>query len=217
MYRSEAATAAGFVQQLACSYLANGYHYYVVGEVPERKAPEEVDRKLVERYGLGSSKWVRARRKKAGLANVNYIRFRRFFVLCATAGRHDFFTAHAGQVRRIHDAPVAFGGYSIGYHRGFDGTWHVSVRIHPERYRDLKARLLDIATRRSGDQLAGEFARLHFEPYAPVRRQLLNLLRGVNRVRKVAGLEELPFSVLRLTRQIVRPFGDYEQKLEEAA
>lgn len=103
MYRSEAATAAGFVQQLACSYLANGYHYYVVGEVPERKAPEEVDRKLVERYGLGSSKWVRARRKKAGLANVNYIRFRRFFVLCATAGRHDFFTAHAGQVRRIHE------------------------------------------------------------------------------------------------------------------
>ena len=39
MYRCEAATAVGFVQQLACSYLLHGYHHYVVGELPEYKDP----------------------------------------------------------------------------------------------------------------------------------------------------------------------------------
>lgn len=49
---------------------------------------------------------------------------------------------------------------------------------------------------------------LRFEPYAPVRRQLLNLLRTVNRTRKRAGFEPLPVECLRLKRRIYRPFED---------
>lgn len=83
----------------------------------------------------------------------------------------------------------------------------MSVRIHPERYRSIKAYLLDLARRRSVEQIANEFAGLGFEPYAPVRRQLLSLLKAVNGERRVAGLARVPVECLRLRREVVRPFG----------
>lgn len=233
MYRCEAATAVGFVQQLACSYLGHGYHHYVVGEVPTKKDPRVVDARIVERYGLDVSRAARSRRKLAGLANAQFIRFRRFFVLCATdpVGGHEFFAAHPPrigprgdaipQVHHIKEKPIAFGGYSIGYHQGVDRKWHVSVRIHPERYRDLKAWLLDVATKRTAEHVVEAFRAVPFEPYAPVRRQLLNLLRAVNRERAVKGWSPVTMPMLDeawrapgegkrrawLSRRIVRPFG----------
>ena len=39
MYRCEATSLAGFVQQIAVSYVANGYYFYVLGRVPDRKDP----------------------------------------------------------------------------------------------------------------------------------------------------------------------------------
>ena len=46
-----------------------------------------------------------------------------------------------------------------------------------------------------------------FEPYAPVRKQLLGLLRLVNARRQAAGYANIPPTVLRLRRRIVKPFG----------
>jgi hypothetical protein len=89
------------------------------------------------------------------------------------------------------------------------------VRIHPEEYRKLKAYLLSLARHRSVENLTAVFHAIPFEPYAPVRRQLLNLLRGVNRERKAAGFEPVPTSALRLSRKGVKPFG--EESLKEAA
>ena len=109
-------------------------------------------------------------------------------------------------VKGVNSQPIAFAGYSIGWHRGVDRRWHVSVRIHPERYRSIKAYLLELARGRSAEQIAGEFAGLGFEPYAPVRRQLLSLLKAVNGERKVAGLTRLPVECMRLRRTVVRPF-----------
>jgi hypothetical protein len=218
-YRCEATSVVGFVQQFACCYVRHGYHYYVVGEIPPKKDPLAVDARIVERYGIGLSKFARARRKRAGLANVQYIRFRSFLVLCSTGprGEHRFFDEHAsGQIRNIREQPLAFGGYSIGWHRGVDRRWHVSVRIHPERYRSLKAYLLEIATRRSVDQLVAEFAGLRFESYAPVRRQLIALLKAVNRTRKTAGLASVPFESLRMRRNIVRPFESSRERSSES-
>src|SRR5689334_18499210 len=93
MYRCEATSIAGFVQQLAVSYIGNGYWFYVSGYVPEKKDPKMVDAKLIERYGIDVSKWVRTRRKKGGLANIHYIRHDRFWVLIATKGQHEFFAS----------------------------------------------------------------------------------------------------------------------------
>lgn len=206
-YRCGASSVEGFVQQLAISYIGHGYWFYVTGIVPERKDPRRVDEKLLEQYDAGISKWARARRKRAGLANVHYIRHGRFFVLIASRGEHRFFQDEPNHKDVRRDA-IRFGGYSIGYRLGVDRRWHPSVRIHPEEYRKLKGYLLNIACHRSVENLTREFRRIRFEPYAPVRRQLLNLLRAVNRLREAAGFEPVPVSALRLRRRVVRPFRD---------
>ena len=86
-YRCEATRVAGFVQQLAVAYIARGYFLYVMGEIPERKDPRVVDERLIAKYGLGVGKATRARRKAAGFANVQYLRYQRTFILVATPER----------------------------------------------------------------------------------------------------------------------------------
>jgi len=215
MYRCEATTVAGFVQQLAVGYVQHGHWFYVTGGVPERKDPRAVDRKLIERYGLDMSKWARARRKDAGRASVQYIRHGLFFVLIATAGRHEFFYDESN-IEDVRRRPIRFQGYSISYRRGVDRRFHVSVRIAPDEYLRLKSHLLGLAPHRSVEKLVGEFQRIPFEPYAPVRRQLLNILRAVNRLRGGAGFEPVPLPALRLRRRIVKPFGEDDARRVQA-
>ena len=201
MYRCESTSVKGFVQQLAVSYLAHGYWFYVVGQVPEGKDPRKVDEKLVARYQIDLSKWARARRKRAGLANLQYLRFGRFFILLATHGTHAFFEDEAASIRDARKTPIRFCGYAISYRNG-----HPHVRIEQEEYKRLRAYFLDLALHRSAERLGGELARLPFEPYAPVRGQLLAVLRAVNRERKRAGFEPVPKSCFRLVRRVCRPF-----------
>lgn len=214
-YQCEATSVEGFVQQLAVSYLGHGFCFYVLGEIPPSKDPGSVDAKLIARYGIGRSRWARARRKRAGMANMHYLRFERTFVLLASHGRHPFFEEEPGFRDARRDA-IRFGGYSISLKRGTDGRMHPSVRIHPNEYGKLRAYLLELARRRSVENLSAVFAALPFEPYAPVRRQLLNLLRIVNRARKEAGFEPVPTSALRLRRRVVRPFERMVRELEAA-
>ncbi|HJT76569.1 MAG TPA: hypothetical protein VJ739_05145 [Gemmataceae bacterium] len=201
MYRCEATSVEGFVQQLAVSYLGNGYWFYVMGEIPEGKDPRRVDEKLVTRYQIDLSKWARARRKRAGLANLQYLRHGRLFVLLATHGAHEFFEEEASSIRDARKTPIRFRGYSISYRNG-----HPHVRIELEEYKRLKAYFLELALHRSAERLGSELARLPFEPYAPVRVQLLAVLRSINRERKRAGFEPVPRSCFRFVRRVCRPF-----------
>jgi len=201
VYRCRTVSLAGFIQQLAVAYVAHGYWFYVRGWIPIDKDVEAVDRKLIDRYGIDISKWERARRKRAGLANLHYVRYGRTFVLIATHGQHWFFEAEAKVIRDIRRTPFKLGGYSVSYRNG-----HASVRIDGETYGRLKAYFAELAVRRSTQVVAEELRLLPFEPYAPVRRQLLNLLRGINRDRQQAGFEALPPTCLRLRRRVVRPF-----------
>jgi hypothetical protein len=212
-YRCEATSVAGFVQQIACSYLRHGYWWYATGVIPERKDPICVDVKLVDRYEIDLSEWKRSRRKHLGYANMHYLRYGRFFVLLATQGRHEFFEAERSLIRDFRRVPLRFAGYSISYRRGGrtrrgepDPKWHAHVEIERRHYNELKSHFLCRATHRSVENLAREFGRIPYEPYAPIRRQLLNILRSVNRARKHAGYELVPPSVLRLRRRIVKPF-----------
>jgi len=219
-YRCEATTVAGFVQQLV-NYVTNGYIYFVAGIVPTRKDPRDVDRKMVEKYDLDIREWTRARRKKAGRANVQYLRHGRFFVLVATPGEHLFFCEENGEGRLFRDArrsSIKFAGYSISRRRSHDGsTWHTHVRIDRRTYAELKAYLVGLARKRSVENLGVMLRRVQFEPYAPIRRQLLNILRAMNRERKLRGFEQVPTSALRLRRRIVRPFGDAGEGARDAA
>jgi hypothetical protein len=200
--RFAASTVEGFIQQLAVSCVARGYVFYVCGHLPGHKDPRELDRKMAERYHLALSKWSRARRKRAGLANVRYLRFDRFFVLVATPGEHRFFADEAGLIQDCRRVPIKFGGYSVSSRGG-----RAHVRIEREQYNLLKAYFLEVALRRRADALERMVASLPFEPYAPVRRQLLNLVRAINAERKAAGYEPLRYDCIRMKRRIVKPFA----------
>ena len=213
-YRAEATSVEGFVQQIACCYLRHGYTFYVTGTVPGHKDPRAVDAKLVAKYGIDVSESTRLRRKRAGSANLQYIRHGRFFAVLATKGVHRFFAEEGERVRDIRRHPITYAGYSISYRRGGrtragrpDPSWHAHVSIERTAYLGLRAELSDMALRRA-DELAAAFYHVPFERYAPVRRQLLILLRRVNEIRKQAGLSAIPVEVLGLRRRIVRPFGD---------
>ena len=205
MYRCEALSISGFVQQLAVSYLTHGYFFYVTGFIPEGKDPRVIDQKLIEKYGIDRSKWARARQKEAGYANMQYLRHQRFFVLLATHGHHRFFQDEARVIQDARKRPIKFAGYAISVHSG-----HAHVRIGQKIYQQLKSYLLSLALHRSGENIEAEFRKLHYEPYAPVRRQLLSILRAVNDRRRSARYEPLRSSCVRLRRRIVRPFDDLE-------
>ena len=203
VYRCRAVSLAGFIQQLAVAYVAHGYWFYARGWIPIGKDADTVDRKLIDRYGINISKWERARRKRAGLANLHYLRLGRTFVLIATHGQHWFFEAEAKAIRDIRRVPFKLGGYSVSFRNG-----HASVRIDQETYKRLKAYFAELALRRPADVVAEELRLLPYEPYAPIRRQELNLLRTVNRIRTQAGFEPLIPSCLRLRRTVCRPFSE---------
>src|ERR1017187_9525132 len=116
-YQFVATSVAGFVQQLAVNYVARGYYFYVTGTIPEGKDPTKTDRKIMEQYGIDISKWARVRRKRAGLANVHYLRHDRFYVIIATHGEHAFFAAEQNQIRNIRKQPLHFCCYAIGVGR----------------------------------------------------------------------------------------------------
>jgi len=212
-YRCEVASLEGFVQQIACCYLRHGYWWYVMGSVPKRKDPRLIDRKLIEKYDIAVSESTRARRKQLGRANLQYLRLDRTFVLLATKGKHSFFEEEHEAIRDIRHCPIKIRGYAISYRPGGrtrsgepDPRWHAHVEIERKKYLELKAYFLDLATHRSADKLAVAFYELPYEPYAPIRRQCLNILREVNRARGRAGYRPVPTEVLPMRRRPVRPF-----------
>jgi len=205
-YQYEAASVQGFIQQLAVAYVTHGYYFYVAGHIPPGKSPEHVDRVLMERYDVACSRWTRARRKVAGRANVHYLRYEGFFVLIATRGDHPFFEREREVLRDIRRHPISFAGYSVGVGTDPHGKVHASVRIAPEEYRWLKRFMVQFGRNASVPEIEREFRMLRFEPYQPVVRQVLNVLRAVNRVRKRAGLEQVPTDCIRTRRQVISPF-----------
>ena len=219
-YRCVVTSLEGFVQQLGSNILPHGYWFYVTGRVPAEKDPEAVDRKLIEKYGIAIFRQQRARRKLAGYANLHYLRFDRTWVILATHGLHTFFKEEASSIRDVRRVPIQVGGYSLSVKQGHflkkereedealpDGRMRVRVQIGRERYRDLRGYLLSIACHRSQDTLARELRSVPFEPYAPIRRQLLNLLRLINAKRQAAGYARVQPAVLRYKRRITHPFG----------
>lgn len=213
-YRCVATSQAGFIQQLAVGYISNGYYFYVAGVIPSNKSAARVDVKILAAYDIAISKWTRARRKRAGQANVQYLRYGRYYVIVATHGVHHFFAAEAKRVRDMRKTPILFMGYSIGCRRERGGgAHHASVRINRDTMWELKRKFVGNATKADLCKLYRAFQTLPFEPYAPVRNQLRTLLRAVNRARAVAGLELLPQTALRLQRSPVLPFNVEEGEI----
>ncbi len=181
-YRCVAPNVDTFVQQLAVSYVSKGYWFYVTGIVPAGKDPAAVDEKLIERYGIDLTKWARARRRKLGRASMQYIRHDRFFVLLATHGEHEFFELEKSSIRDVRHTAIRYARYTISYRGG-----HPHVAIDRAYLAGVRAHLETIASRVDGTAAAETLRSLRFRPFAPVRRQLLTLMRHTNDARARAG------------------------------
>jgi hypothetical protein len=204
-YQYEAISVSGFLAQLV-RYVAAGHYFYITGVIPERKPVHRVDQKLLALYDIAQPKWRRARRHRAGAAGIHYLRYGRFFVLIATHGKHRFFVDHARQVRDIRRTALKFRGYSIRHtFSAADRRWKVFVRLDRETYSDLRAYLLQLGVHpdfRLRDKMEDEFRRLPVVAYQPVHRQLLAILKSVNRKRRLAGLPKLDPSCIPRNRRI---------------
>lgn len=223
-YEYEATTVTGFVQRIATCLLRHGYVFYVQGTVKEGKDPREIDKKMLERYEVVQTEHARARRKERGLANLQYVRFDRTWVLMATAGYHPMKSAEEKNLRDIREAPIQIEGYSIYYKQGDfekkrspddplvrDHKWHARVLISDKRYRELRAYFLSIACHRTAEKLEAEIRALPFEPYKPLARQLRKIVRLVNKKRKAAGYAQLDVKkAVRWKRNIVGAFEPME-------
>lgn len=211
-YRCVATSPEGLVQQVAVSYLRHGYWWYVAGRIPANKDREQVDRKLVAKYGIDISERQRTSRKSQGLANMQYIRFDRWFCLLVTEGHHPVKSQE--KVRDCRRHPIRFEGYSISYRRSgitikghSDPKWHACVRIDQTTYKQLKQFIVERGKHRKSELVVKDLNRIPYARYAPVRRQILNIHRAVNKARSQAGFELIPVTALRLRRHVTKPFA----------
>ncbi len=207
MYRCEAKSVEAFVQQIAVSYVLHGYYFFAVGNIPEGKDLRAVDANITARYDLAISKWTRCRRKREGVAGVQYLRHGRFFVIAATEGEHKFLDNEKTTICDLRREPIQCFGYGIRCYQRRTGKWHPSVRIGDKEFAKLKQRLRKAALRLSAIALGEKIRRLPFAPFAPVRSQFLTLLRLVNRRRKRAGLPLVSGDCVRRKRKPVRVFN----------
>jgi hypothetical protein len=81
--------------------------------------------------------------------------------------------------------------------------WKVNIRLDKETYRTLKAHLVELGTRpryRDASRLEEELRQLPYQGYEPVVRQLLAIMRAVNRHRRRAGYVRVNYKVVTTKR-----------------
>jgi len=139
-YLCEAISTEGLIQQVALSYLRHGYWWYVTGMVPERKDPAIVDLNILTKYNIRKDWRFTAENKMRGVANLQYIRHHRFYLIMATKGWHEFKDREGTRLRDARSCPIliprefihetasglrkaqgkkhVFDGYAVSFRRG---------------------------------------------------------------------------------------------------
>ena len=208
-YHAEATSVAGFLQVLCANYLPRGCVFYVEGRLKSHMDARVIDADIIGRYEIAISKHARCWRKSQGMAVVHLLRYRLFFLLLASAGRHRFFEREAN-IKDARDSPVHFGDYTVSSLGG-----HSCVRLAPKIEQQLRCYFLELACCRSAAEIAREFTALPYEPFKPVVWQELKILRAVNAKRKIGGKGPVPEDCIRRRRRIPRPFdwgdADYDR------
>jgi len=221
-HKHEVTSLTGFLQRVATHLLPKGYFFFVQGTLPEGKDPRTLDAKLLAKYDVAKSEGARRWRKSQGLGNVQYVRYQHRWILVATHGDHPIREGEGENLKDARRVPIRIGDYALYVKRGNylkkelrdetakpDGKWRVRVLIAREPYRELCAYFLSNACHRRGEALAEALISLPYEPYAPVRKQLLKLLRLINSKRQAAGYSKLPPTCLRYKREIVKAFEEH--------
>jgi len=205
-YQYVATTLPGFVQQVAVHYIRWGYYYYTTGVVQHPKTPEAFDKKMLDQYGIYCSKDTRYRQKLRGEARVQYLRYKRLWILMATEGRHPVHLAEAKSFKKCDKYPIYVFGYSISYKAG-----HPHVRIRDYDFAHEREYLLKCAPAKK-EWLEAKFRSLKWQNYGPVVIQIRRLINLVNDERKRRGLEPIDKTCRVFKRRSVKVFAEQEKK-----
>lgn len=181
------------VQQLSMRLLNHGYVFYSTAHVPEHKAAEAVDVKLLLRYGGWLSRWQRARRwRDEGQAKVQYLRCGRLVVVVATQGTSPFFQHEA--FRDAREVPLCIGGYALSPGR---------VRIHRTAYNRLARYFEQVCCQRSQEWLERKLRALPFDHgFSGVRAQVVTLARMMSVRRKAHRQSKLSIEACIATKRL---------------
>lgn len=119
MYLPHEATNRDGLLALLVNLIAKGYRYYFTGKTKSGKAPDAIDRRMIDHYQANLPKWTRERRRRAGKANFRYIRYGETFFLLATEGQAEtFWLEDRSRIRDLRVTALRFSGYSISFRRG---------------------------------------------------------------------------------------------------
>jgi len=204
-YRYIASSEAGFVQQVV-RCVSKGYCYYVFGTVGQGKSAVKIDQKLLGKFDIAKSPSARCRAKQRGEANVQYIRFENFWLMMCTAkGRHHWKDEHTDAEGNptyfdFRDKALEVGRYAIALRR--DGQdkqkYRVRVALNLEAYKDLRAFYFEKGKHWSVERLADSLRRevKGLLAYRPIRVQMIELVRQINKRRRVQGFDRVPYRAL---------------------
>jgi hypothetical protein len=102
-----------FMRRIVFDYVRHGYTRAALFEIPERKAGDvaRIDRKLREDYRITDCRTTRMRQRRAGIASLVHLRFRRWVLLLATDGVHP----QEGRVmwHDLREKPLTIFGYTV--------------------------------------------------------------------------------------------------------
>lgn len=193
-------TVEAFIER-AVQLSMRGYTRNFTGEIPEHVNREGVDAKITGKYGLRTiSKASRARRKARGFSNLFYFRHERFFIVMATEGELEKRIGGEDPWKSLFERPLVYGPYELLLRReGGKGRPH--VRLREEVFRNERAFLIDLATRRNERYLETVVFNLPYNAYAPVRAQIKQIVEEMNERRDRRGFEPLSLSCVRFFRE----------------
>lgn len=180
MAQRDSHSLGDFLRRIAIDYVRYDYHRYVVRSIPQGKDVIVIDEKLCHAYDVTWCRMTRTRRRRAGIAVVQYLRWKHTFVLLATEGVHKAFNKLRSY--NIRESPLHLCGYTIGI---------IGKSVSVQVSRRLWIRLEKLVRRvelQSVETIERTLESLPLYNFPGVIRQKHKLLHQVNHHRKQAGL-----------------------------
>ncbi len=177
-----------FLFRLAVYYLAHGYYFYVLQELPEGGDYEEIDRRIATKYQVTGSRMARLRVRASGESAIRYLRWRRYALILACEGdrKHRFFLTEQWQDIRVN--PLVVSRYSVGVAGG-----KPTVRLRAERFEVVAQQMERIALHRLA-KVQSYFDRITPFGFKGLQEQKRQIARLVNKRRRRAGLPSIEVS-----------------------
>ena len=190
MYHAEAKTSAELIRRLTKYYLPHGYYFFTTSTVPEHKDVAQVDRNIIEKYGLAISRTARSRDKAKGVARVQYLRHERQIILVATSGDHGFFDDKSVRDCRLTPLPVWYYWITATQKR-----YH--VKVCPESYHAVREKLIRLAEGGKEEAAIEAFHALPWLNYPDIRKQKRRLIKELAQAVRNQAKAKLLLSLIR--------------------